>query len=219
MSFVVGFAESLLIKLLSSSHSLLRDEAFHEINNHLEEGKFLHEEIRSRIFHCLFDTVDFSSCKTDDTILIECCFNSGKELQRIVIPEEKVLILLKKCVETVQSNCPSRLLAVCIPFMGLLAKYFCDNVADTVFQQNDIQDPLNVLTEKVLTGSAAEEREIMRWSSLRALRVFIRSLFDVYQKTNGPNAALRSDRLSRCCSRFVLPHIEDDLERKFLSFQ
>ena len=206
--FLLGIADSLLAKLLSSSHSLLRDEAFHEISNHLEGGKFLHEELRSRLFHYLFDTVGFSSYKTDDTVLIDCCFNCGKELQRIVIPEKKVLILLKKYVETVQSNCPSRLLAACIPFMALLAKYFCENIADTGYQRNDLQDPIDVLTEKVLTGSAAEEREILRWSSLKALKVLNKSLFDMYRMSNGPNAALRSDRISRFCSRFVLPHIK-----------
>ena len=190
-----------MTSLLASPNKLVVSETAAAISHCMENGKTLNEELKKKIFDLACNKVKVLDNRTENLNMMECCFNVF-DSHKSDITFQRVSEFLQDSSKLCFEESSHRQLAVILPYSGLMFAYYFRMNSDLSKYGKDFLTLADTWSEKLYTCSFASEREVLRWSSLKAIQISAGSLFQYYEETMEGDALFRGDIVAVLCSRY-----------------
>lgn len=197
--------------LLSSKHEPLVSETAAEVTSYLNLGSALKDSLRLKIYDHIKDRLSLSENISLNINCIACCVDilSSAEDLGVILETKQDFFQYSKTL--FNEGGPHARIAVVLPFIGLILKSYFKSGSLASISSNNVIELLDIWSERVLAYSSANEREILRLSSLKSIQVAASSLFQHYDETNSKTDLFREDLVARLCSRYVALNFSNHL--------
>ncbi len=169
---------NLLDDLLSLRYTELEVELLETLQSHLDLGKFLHSELKTRIRTALVRNLLSDYREHAFTVYWNCwCSIRVKDK---TLDDDVVYQLFRTSSNISGSCCSYRVLAASLPFIASLLGPVCEAILDKSCHE-DFMPLLIGWSEKIYASSFANEREILRVSSLNAIQACFKNVMLLYR--------------------------------------